>query len=154
MPCKDKEKRKKIGDEIKCMENRAKAIKMFMSIKGYVWVRISGISMHPVLQDGVKVKIVPSSQYEVGDILVYGYKSEGYLVHRLLKIEKNRYFCKGDNSFRIEIVTMQQIIGKVMIMEDANNDAAFADFSLKIGLLFIRNRYNAEVTKLNQEYIV
>ena len=125
---------------------------MFISINGYVWVRVSGVIISPVLQDGEKVKAVPSSQYEVGDILVYGYESERILIHRLLKIENDRYFCKGDNSFRIENVTMQQIIGKVMIMEDVNNDIDFINHSLKIGLLFVRNQYNAERTKQNPEY--
>ena len=126
---------------------------MFISVKGYLLVTVSGASMYPVLQDGEKVKVVPCSTYEAGDILVYGYEPEGILVHRLLRKQDGRYFCKGDNSFRIESVTIQQIVGKVIIERDDNNTTAFINDSLKIGVLFKRNRYNVEMTKLQSEYI-
>lgn len=125
---------------------------MFISVKGYILVKISGVSMHPVLQDGEKVKVVASNQYEIGDILVYGYESEGILVHRLLRIENDRYYCKGDNSFRIENITKQQVIGKIVIREDDNNNSTFINDSLKIGILYKRNFYNAETIKLHPKY--
>ncbi len=42
------------------MEDRIKAIRMFMLVKGYAWVRVSGVSMHPVLQNGEKVRMPES----------------------------------------------------------------------------------------------
>ncbi len=65
---------------------------------------IEGTSMLPVLHPGNCISICAKEDYIVGDILVFFYKNDTLLVHRLLKIENGRYFCKGDNSFRLEDV--------------------------------------------------
>lgn len=77
-------------------------------------ITVSGTSMHPTMHEGDKVTIRGSDTYAVGDILVFTYKGE-LLIHRLLKIDKNKYFCKGDNSFRLEDVTPDCIAGKVIL---------------------------------------
>ena len=63
---------------------------------------VSGNSMNPFIQEGDKITIIQELMYYPGDILVFVYKSKNILVHRLLKRENNIYFCKGDNSFRLE----------------------------------------------------
>ncbi|MFR5073747.1 MAG: S24/S26 family peptidase, partial [Bianqueaceae bacterium] len=81
-------------------------------------VSVSGSSMEPVLYEGEHVEVLPQVAYEVGDILVYYYKQEGLLVHRLLKIQDNRYFCKGDNALRLEDVEREAIVGAVQLEQD------------------------------------
>lgn len=78
-------------------------------------ITISGISMNPTFKEGDIVTIQKSSQYSPGDILVYPYKEGTLLIHRLLHIDK-RYFCKGDNAFRIEDISVDQIIGKAVLV--------------------------------------
>ena len=135
------------------MEYKARALKMMLSATGYAGVTISGVSMWPVLQDGQKAEVVYCSQYEIGDILVYGYKSEGILVHRLLKIENGIYFCKGDNSFRLEAIIARQVIGKVKIKDDRNNNINFVVYSLRIAKLFRYCNYDVDKTKQQSEYV-
>ena len=71
--------------------------------------------MNPTFKEGDIVTIQKSSQYSPGDILVYPYKEGTLLIHRLLHIDK-RYFCKGDNAFRIEDISVDQIIGKAVLV--------------------------------------
>lgn len=77
-------------------------------------ITVSGISMNPAMREGDTVTIRKSDTYNVGDVLVFLYKGE-LLIHRLLKIEKNKYFCKGDNSFRLEDITADSIAGRVIL---------------------------------------
>lgn len=78
-----------------------------------VTITVEGVSMNPTLYEGDKITVQSVETYLPGDILVFTYKQEGLLVHRLLKTEQNRYFCKGDNSFRLEDLSPEQILGKV-----------------------------------------
>jgi len=77
-------------------------------------ITVTGVSMEPALRAGDIVTIRCGETYEVGDILVFLYKNNELLVHRLLRIKDQRYFCKGDNAFRLEDVSYEQIFGKVI----------------------------------------
>ena len=112
---------------------------------------ITGDSMLPMLCEGDIVTIRRAEAYSVGDILVYLYKGK-LLIHRLLKIEKGRYFCKGDNSFRLEDFTAEDIAGKVILRngkEIVSLPSTFIALSLAINKVFRRNGYNVEKTKLS-----
>ena len=58
---------------------------------------VRGISMCPLIQPDDIVEIAASEKYEPPDILLYPYKEEGLLLHRLIKVDE-RLFCKGDNA--------------------------------------------------------
>lgn len=76
-------------------------------------ISVIGTSMFPTLLENDVITVTKSKDYTIGDILVFVYKSNELLVHRLLKKEHNIYFCKGDNSFRLEDITYEKIVGKV-----------------------------------------
>lgn len=76
-----------------------------------VVVTVGGESMVPVLHNGDQVVVTRREKYAVGDILMYDYKEEGTLLHRLLEIRDGHFFCKGDNSYRLEEVTEADIYG-------------------------------------------
>ena len=120
--------------------------------KGCCDITIRGTSMSPVLHDGETHTLVKQERYTIGDILVYEYKNEGLLAHRLLKIENNRYFCKGDNSFRLEDISEEQIIGKIDA-NDPNNTLEFIEASYRISKLFRRCRYNHDEISKQEEYL-
>ena len=77
-------------------------------------IKVIGVSMEPTFFEGDSVTVQRSESYNIGDILVFTYKGE-LLIHRLLKIENGRYFCKGDNAFRLEDMTIEEIAGKVIL---------------------------------------
>ncbi len=74
---------------------------------------ICGSSMEPTIESGDMVSIVKNSRCHVGDIVLYEYEKKT-LVHRVLKIRKGYAYCKGDNSFRLEIVRIEDLMGKVL----------------------------------------
>lgn len=77
-------------------------------------IPVKGISMEPTLREGNVLVVYAQKDYSVGDIVVYSYREEGYLVHRIIEINKGAVMCKGDNSKRIEVIMKRQIIGKVV----------------------------------------
>lgn len=113
---------------------------------------IEGTSMLPVLHPGNCISICAKEDYIVGDILVFFYKNDTLLVHRLLKIENGRYFCKGDNSFRLEDVEKNAILGAVIQISDENNTPGFIAASYEINRVFRRCGYDVEKTKLTHKY--
>ena len=90
--------------------------------------------------------------YEVGDILVYYYKQEGLLVHRLLKIQDNRYFCKGDNALRLEDVEREAIVGAVQLEQDPHRTREFIEMSLDVNAVFRQTGYNRARTLQSETY--
>ena len=73
-----------------------------------------GNSMFPALRENDTLIIKSQNQYEIGDILLYEYKDEGMLTHRLLMIDGDKYYCKGDNSYRLEEISKEDIYGRVI----------------------------------------
>lgn len=113
---------------------------------------VAGISMLPILHEGDTVSVCRKDSYEIGDILVFFYKQNELLVHRLLKIEKDRYFCKGDNAFRLEDISDEQILGAVLLENDLHKTEEFINDSYRINRIFRSYKYNIELTKQDPEY--
>ena len=58
------------------------------------------------------------------------------LVHRLLKIQDSRYFCKGDNALRLEDVDRDAIVGAVQLEQDPHRTREFIQLSLDVNQLY------------------
>ncbi len=117
-------------------------------------ITVTGSSMNPVLFEGDIITVVRESSYAVGDILVFLYKGT-LLVHRLLKISGGRYFCKGDNAFRLEDFPASETIGKAAL----SNGQALPDYPaelIKLSLLvnreFHKCAFNSSKTKKTEIY--
>ena len=123
-------------------------------------VSVTGNSMYPAILQNDKVFISRKDDYDVGTILVYAYRSEQYLIHRLLRCINNRYYCKGDNSFGLEDVEKRDILGQVVFILRNNhiiipNDVTpeFIKHSFKIGLEFQSNGFNRDKILNSDIYI-
>lgn len=73
-------------------------------------------SMYPEIEAGEKVIIKKCKTYNVGDIVTYINNDESFITHRIISIQDNLYYTKGDynNVQDIEPVTIEQIYGKVI----------------------------------------
>ena len=117
-------------------------------------ISVKGISMNPTLYEGDSVTVQKAESYVIGDILVFTYKGE-LLIHRLLKIERGRYFCKGDNSFRLEDMPYEDIAGKVIL---CNGEPVFETPKHLPALSYLVNRafrvcgYDIQKTKKSAIY--
>lgn len=80
---------------------------------GCLQLTVSGNSMFPTLREGDQIDIVPQKEYCIGDILVFIYKDNSIVAHRLLK-QNEKLYCKGDNSFLLEHVNRTNVLGKVI----------------------------------------
>ncbi len=115
-------------------------------------LQVAGTSMLPVLRHGDTVTVCRKDDYEVGDILVFIYKNGEVLVHRLLAVENGRFFCKGDNSFRVEDIDAGHIVGAVMLEHDQHRGVDFIAASRAVGRAFRRCGYDITKTISTHEY--
>lgn len=119
-----------------------------------ITIAVCGVSMEPTLHEGDSITVEKCTDYQVGDIIVFRYKYNELLVHRIVK-QDNRFYCKGDNAFRLEDITKDQIAGKIVRI---NNQPIkkwpvwLIDLSLKVGLVFREQHYNIEATKKTDIY--
>jgi len=123
-------------------------------------MRVHGVSMCPRLQPNDIVYVQKAGEYYLGDILVYRYDTDMFLIHRFLSKHHKTLCCKGDNSFRIERITNNDIIGKVVMirrgtqllhMEKVSDN--FLQESLRIGQIFEENAHNISNVMSTAEYV-
>lgn len=122
-------------------------------------IRVRGTSMTPIIKDGDIATIQKSDKYSVGDVLLYPFGNEGLLLHRLLKINGSRYYCKGDNSFRLEEVMCSGIFGKVIAVTRKSVTfclptvlAEFLEMSYSVYCEFTKHDNSVRKTKLTEVY--
>lgn len=118
-------------------------------------ITLEGVSMQPTLTAGDVVTLASCEEYDIGDILVFTYKQEGLLIHRLLDKRDGRYFCKGDNTFRLEDITLEQIAGKVIALNGQSLSpcpSRLVILSYLVNRAFFRCRYDVEKTRQTAIY--
>lgn len=129
-------------------------INKYLPDKKSFTVCVNGDSMLPIIKnnDEVEVNILPEDQYKIGDILVFPYKDEGLIIHRLLKKRNGKCFCKGDNSLRLEDIDIHNIIGVVKVDHDNHCTNEFVESSLLISQIYRKCKYDAQLTRMQKEY--
>ena len=72
-----------------------------------------GYSMYPLIRQREDIlHIVKSNTYKKGDIILYKSNEDHYVLHRILKIKKDKIICAGDyNYFKDKPITNEQILG-------------------------------------------
>lgn len=79
-------------------------------------------SMLPILHRGDMIFLVGAAEPKVGDIIVYEFKKDYPIVHRIIEIRDGGYVMKGDANpvtdqqyFGTPPVTKSQVKGKVIL---------------------------------------
>ena len=72
-----------------------------------------GYSMYPLIRQREDIlHIVKSNTFKKGDIILYKSDIDHYVLHRILKIKKDKIICAGDyNYFKDKPITNNQILG-------------------------------------------
>ena len=88
-----------------------------------------GYSMYPLIREREDIlHIVKSDEFKKGDILLYKSNVDHYVLHRLLKIKKDKYILAGDyNYFKDQPINKEQILGK--LIEIKKKDGKVIDLS-------------------------
>ena len=72
-----------------------------------------GYSMYPLIKQREDVlRIVKSDNYKKGDIVLYKSEIDHYVLHRILKIKKDKIILAGDyNYFKDKPITKDKVLG-------------------------------------------
>ena len=75
-----------------------------------------GYSMYPLIRQREDIlHIVKTTDIKKGDIILYKSEVDHYVLHRILKIKKDKIICAGDyNYFKDQPITLEQVLGKLI----------------------------------------
>lgn len=94
----------------------------FLAKTGQLKITIEGNSMLPVLKNGDIINVSKITTFVPGTVILFVFRNQ-LVVHRLIKIEGNVLYCKGDNSFVIEKIDRESVIGEVKVF--CRNDRVY-----------------------------
>jgi len=86
------------------------------------WWRPRGFSMRPTIDDGDRVLVarIEPADLRVGDIVKFQFDGQ-LLMHRLIALgpedRAGRLTFRGDNAFRVEHVSPEDVIGRAVAVE-------------------------------------
>ena len=88
-----------------------------------------GYSMYPLIKEREDIlHIVQSNTYKKGDIILFKSKEDHYVLHRILKIKKDKIITAGDyNYFKDQPITKEQILG--LLISIKKKDGKIIDLS-------------------------
>ena len=89
-----------------------------------------GYSMYPLIRQREDIlHIVKTNDIKRGDIILYKSEADHYVLHRILKIKKEKIICAGDyNYFKDKPITKEQVLGKLLTIKKI--DGTIIDLSI------------------------
>ena len=81
-----------------------------------------GYSMYPLIKEREDIlHIVKTDDYKRGDIILFKSNVDHYVLHRILKIKKDKIITAGDyNYFKDQPITPDQVLGKLVTIKKKN----------------------------------
>ena len=78
-----------------------------------------GYSMYPLIKQREDIlHIVKTNDYKRGDIILYKSDVDHYVLHRILKIKKDKITCAGDyNYFKDKPIDRAQVLGLLVAIK-------------------------------------
>ena len=75
-----------------------------------------GYSMYPLIREREDIlHIVKSDSFKRGDIILFKSNQDHYVLHRILRIKKDKIITAGDyNYFKDQPISFNQILGKLI----------------------------------------
>ena len=88
-----------------------------------------GYSMYPLIRQREDIlHIVKKDAYKRGDIILYKSDIDHYVLHRILRIKKDKIICAGDyNYFKDKPITHEQVLG--LLISIKKKDGKVIDLS-------------------------
>jgi phage repressor protein C with HTH and peptisase S24 domain len=82
---------------------------------------VKGSSMRPLFKNDYVVTLKKIDDYKIGDILFFRRDDGAFVLHRLIRIDKDALYIVGDHQIGLERVRKDQLIGKVIDYKKYNN---------------------------------
>ena len=81
-----------------------------------------GYSMYPLIKQREDIlRIVKTDVFKKGDIILYKSNVDHYVLHRILKIKKDKIVAAGDHNYRKDQpITKEQVLGKLVSIKKKN----------------------------------
>ena len=78
-----------------------------------------GYSMYPLIRQREDIlHIVKTNVFKRGDIILYKSEVDHYVLHRILRIKKDKIICAGDyNYFKDKPITKEQVLGLLVAIK-------------------------------------
>ena len=113
------------------------SIEQVIAEKGISISSSSGYSMYPMLRNRRDMIVVEKVDRPLkkNDVPLYRLKSGKLVLHRILKVEEDRYIIRGDNTCVLEYIPKENVIG---VLKEFYRD---------------KKRYNCETSKKYKIYV-
>ena len=87
--------------------------------EGELYFTNVGYSMYPLIREREDIlHIVKTPDYKRGDIVLYKSNADHYVLHRILRIKKDKIILAGDyNYFKDKPITKEQVLGKLLTIK-------------------------------------
>ncbi|WP_025725635.1 S24/S26 family peptidase [Acholeplasma granularum] len=123
-----------------------KEVISFLEDNKEVEIIVTGNSMLPFYKNGETiVTLKKEDTYKKLDVVLFKYQNR-FVLHRIIKIKNNTYFIKGDGSFRTEVVSKPDILGKVIKFTTKNK--TIKCYQLKVHLWMVFSPFKRILLKL------
>ncbi|MBR3494224.1 MAG: S24/S26 family peptidase [Clostridia bacterium] len=101
---------------------------------GQAYVRVTGTSMQPLLRhlrDGVIIE--PPGRIRPGDIVLFDRRNGRYALHRVIRIQGDRFTMAGDNQWYLDRdLPLNQVVGVVRWVDRGGRKISCEKFFMKM----------------------
>lgn len=115
-------------------------------------IKVFGISMLPTIHEGEIVSIegiYNLYDININDIILFYDDNYILSLHRLIRIEGEMLFLKGDNCYKEDIISIKQVLGKVSKKNIINN-LFNKEYIKKVGIFVLKLRVeNSTIVSLD-----
>lgn len=114
--------------------NRQTTIEQQLKAGKAVAVYTKGSSMRPLLKEGKTYVIVQpiADDLTVGQLPLFAVSKGVYMIHRIIGVEDNAYYTRGDNCISTEKVPKKKVLGVVTEICRGKKTVAVTDRSYRI----------------------
>ena len=103
-----------------------------------------GYSMYPLIRQREDIlHIVKTDEYKRGDIVLYKSNVDHYVLHRILRIKKDKIILAGDyNYFKDKPITKDQVLGKLLTIKKKDGKVIDLAKDKKVRKFFYTNFFH------------
>ena len=105
-----------------------------------------GYSMYPLIKQREDIlRIVKTDTFKKGDIILYKSNVDHCVLHRILKIKKDKIITAGDHNYRKDQpITKEQVLGKLVSIKKKDGKEIDLDKDKKARKFFYTNFFHVK----------
>lgn len=128
------------------MTMKKSSVKEILEKEGTLIYPIKGTSMLPLLHEGKdQVHLKKMDEYNLYDVVLFQTTKTSYILHRIIGKKDDKFAIIGDNSFRVDWKTKEEILGKMVGFYQGTN---YVDINDE----FYQNYLNERVLNKEDDY--